>query len=295
MSKLTGHTTRLMPIAVITALALPLTAAAYSSGPPDAATGAPGESTCGVAGCHGNLNIGSGSVSLTTPTQYRPGDTIEIIVNLQMLGQKRWGFEATVLNSQNQPIGSILRTDSVRTQLSNASSGRQYIKHTSAGTDSGTLDEAPGWSFSWIAPAEGAGDVTFYVAGNAANASFTNLGDYIYTSSSPVSEAVGTGVDDDAPFALPDAIILQPNYPNPFNPTTTIAYALPRAAEVHLTVYNVLGRAVRALESGYRSAGQHAVEWDGRDDDGSEVASGVYFYRLVAGEITATRKMVLAR
>ncbi len=270
-------------------------APAYSSGPPNFATGAPGESTCGVVGCHGNLNIGGGSVSLTAPSSYRPGDTIDIIVNLQMLGQKRWGFEATALDSLDNPVGSILVTDSSRTQLSVTVNSHEFIKHTTAGTDAGVLNQAPGWSFRWVAPAEGTGSVTFYVAGNAANNDSTNLGDYIYTSDAAVAQDAATGVNDDQLAALPSQIELKPNYPNPFNPSTTIAYTLPRGKVVALTVYDVLGRIVRTLESGYRAAGDHTAEWDGRDRSGNEVASGIYFYRLVAGDYTTTRKMVLAR
>jgi len=88
---------------------------------------------------------------------------------------------------------------------------------------------------------------------------------------------------------------LAQNYPNPFNPSTMIVFSLARPVEVHLAVYDVSGRLVRVLVNESRSAGNHRVEWDGRDGRGSSVASGVYFYRLQAGEFSATRKMVMLR
>ena len=88
---------------------------------------------------------------------------------------------------------------------------------------------------------------------------------------------------------------LSQNYPNPFNPSTTISFSLRAKGTVSLSVYDVAGRLVHVLIDGVAEAGPHKVNWDGRDKDGLTVASGVYFYRLQAGEFTETRKMVLLR
>jgi hypothetical protein len=85
------------------------------------------------------------------------------------------------------------------------------------------------------------------------------------------------------------------NYPNPFNPSTTIAYELPAAESVSLKVYNAAGRLVRTLEDGTRNAGRHEVRWDGTDTGGRSVASGLYYYRLEAGGEARTRPMVLLK
>ncbi|OGG50092.1 MAG: hypothetical protein A3F84_02590 [Candidatus Handelsmanbacteria bacterium RIFCSPLOWO2_12_FULL_64_10] len=85
------------------------------------------------------------------------------------------------------------------------------------------------------------------------------------------------------------------NYPNPFNPSTTISYTLPEASTVRLTIYNILGQQVRTLINNRQAAGIHAVQWDGHDDAGRSVASGLYFYRLTAGEFTQTQKMLLLK
>ncbi len=92
---------------------------------------------------------------------------------------------------------------------------------------------------------------------------------------------------------LPEEYFLSQNYPNPFNPQTTIQYSLPTAGEVQLEVFNLLGQRVKTIAEGYHAAGTYTVMWDGTDSGNSAVASGVYFYRLVAPGISEARKMVL--
>jgi hypothetical protein len=85
------------------------------------------------------------------------------------------------------------------------------------------------------------------------------------------------------------------NYPNPFNPHTTISYSISRNSYTTLKVYDVTGGLVRILVDGMREAGAHREIWDGRDDNGREVSSGVYFYQLRVGSFTDTKKLVLVR
>ncbi|MCP4568634.1 MAG: T9SS type A sorting domain-containing protein [FCB group bacterium] len=94
---------------------------------------------------------------------------------------------------------------------------------------------------------------------------------------------------------LPSKYNLDQNYPNPFNPTTTIAFDLARRAEVKILVYNIIGQSVRKLADREFNAGQHTVTWDGRNQDGRAVASGIYLYRMVSEEFSSTRKMILLR
>jgi len=86
------------------------------------------------------------------------------------------------------------------------------------------------------------------------------------------------------------------NYPNPFNPSTIISYQLATAEQVKLIVYDMLGRVVRTLIAGeFKSGGEYAVRWDGRDDYGKQVAAGVYLCKIQAGDFTDTRRMVFAK
>jgi len=95
--------------------------------------------------------------------------------------------------------------------------------------------------------------------------------------------------------ALPTSYGVKQNFPNPFNPTTTIGYALPEAGDVRVSVFNVLGQEVRVLADEHQEAGEHEVVWDGKDAYGSQVASGVYFYRAKLNDYSETRKMVLLK
>ncbi|MFQ5652153.1 MAG: FlgD immunoglobulin-like domain containing protein [bacterium] len=98
--------------------------------------------------------------------------------------------------------------------------------------------------------------------------------------------------------STPDAFELAQNYPNPFNPATTITYTVPLQqgnAIVNLQVFNLLGQKVRTLVKKKQQAGHYAIQWDGKDDFGVPVSSGVYLYRLVAGSLFEVKKMALIR
>lgn len=94
---------------------------------------------------------------------------------------------------------------------------------------------------------------------------------------------------------LPDNFKVGQNYPNPFNPATSINYALPRPAEVGLDIINVTGRIIKHFDLGQQPAGRHTVTIDLLNEVSRNLASGVYFYRLSAGDLQATRKMLLLK
>ncbi len=105
-----------------------------------------------------------------------------------------------------------------------------------------------------------------------------------------------TAVHEVATDILPDGFTLSNNYPNPFNPSTSIEYTLPHAADVKLEVYNLQGQLVSVLAAGVQSPGNHQVVWDGRDMNDQPVVSGTYMYRLTAnGNITSTKTMSLIK
>lgn len=109
---------------------------------------------------------------------------------------------------------------------------------------------------------------------------------------------IATDAGDDLGVAgqVPKAFALNQNYPNPFNPSTLISYDLNKSMKnVTLKVYNLLGQEVKTLVNQPQDAGIYRVEWDGTDDSGRQMASGVYFYRLRAGDQSQTRKMVLLK
>lgn len=104
-----------------------------------------------------------------------------------------------------------------------------------------------------------------------------------------------TAVEANPGSEVPSKFVLHQNYPNPFNPSTTIIYDLPAQGDVRLEVFNLIGQKVRTLVHASQTPGTYRVEWDGRDDAGNTVGTGVYFYKLVRGEQVETRKMVFVR
>ena len=139
-----------------------------------------------------------------------------------------------------------------------------------------------------------------------ANLDGTNVQDVVRGLSGPVGIALNVSVGRSAAAApsaaamAPNATALHANYPNPFNPETWIPYQLREAADVHISIYDQRGVLVRELSLGHQVAGQYlsrsrAAYWDGRNQVGEPVASGLYFYTLTAGEFTATRKMLIVK
>lgn len=88
---------------------------------------------------------------------------------------------------------------------------------------------------------------------------------------------------------------LMPNYPNPFNPETGIPYFLPKRLSITLAIYDLLGREVKLLEQGVKEAGRYEARWDGTDRIGMPVANGIYFCRLLVGNLCQTKKLILVR
>jgi hypothetical protein len=106
---------------------------------------------------------------------------------------------------------------------------------------------------------------------------------------------IATAVEEIAGEYYPSQFMLSQNYPNPFNPTTAIEFSVPRTGQVTLDIYDVLGRRVRRLVSETVGAGVKRAVWDGCNADGAPAASGIYFYRIEAGEYRETRKMLLLK
>ena len=100
-------------------------------------------------------------------------------------------------------------------------------------------------------------------------------------------------------MAVPETFTLKQNYPNPFNPTTTISFGIPnqigKSVKVRLNIFNLEGKLVRILFEGEKSSGWYTVEWDGTNELGEKVTSGLYFYTVIADDYRATKKMVLTK
>ncbi|WP_321470352.1 TIGR03118 family protein [uncultured Paludibaculum sp.] len=201
---------RFLYTALFSLLLATLPASAFSSGPRVRFTGAPGDNPLACTQCHtGTLNSFGGSVRVVYPggTQYTPGKTYRLKVEIRDPEQQRWGFELSArLTSDltNGQAGDLTSVDgNTRVLCDGSAAGTpkpcspdkpvQFAEHVAAGTRPGTPNGVD-FELDWTAPAAGSGAVTFYVAGNAANNNGNNQGDHIYTSSLSITEATGGGL-----------------------------------------------------------------------------------------------------
>jgi hypothetical protein len=102
-------------------------------------------------------------------------------------------------------------------------------------------------------------------------------------------------IHDELPNGVPTDFALHDNYPNPFNPTTTLRFDLPEISDVRLTIYNVLGKRVKSFKMQNTPAGYHSIRWNATNDFGSPVSAGVYLYQLQAKDFVKTKKMILLK
>lgn len=176
---------------------------AFSGGPPDGRTGSPADVLTCQDGCHDSfaLNTGTATFSLSDPGSYTLGETLSISISFSNSSTAKHGFELSALDANNNHVGTFSNVDG-NTQTTDGNGN--YIKHTSAGSSqSGNA----GWNVQWTAPVSGVQDpVTFYAAGNEADGSGTNKGDYIYTTTRNITATASvtpTPLATPTPMATP--------------------------------------------------------------------------------------------
>jgi len=183
-------------------------------------------------------------------------------------------------------------------------------KEENSGIPGNSLEINKADSYNVYKSADG---ITFNIAGSAFDTTYTDtmvtIGNtyYYYVTAvasgmeSDPSDTVSTTVQ--APVGIkvnwgdgiPVTFAMEQNYPNPFNPVTTIRYQLPKSANVHLAVYNMLGQKVKTLVNENQPAKYYSIQWNGLNETGSKVASGIYLYRIEAGDYIKTNKMLLLK
>jgi hypothetical protein len=146
-------------------------------------------------------------------------------------------------------------------------------------------------SWTWTAGASGGGSPLRLDANDFFGAT---ANDEMYVDDYRIEEVIIVGIGNNG-VQIPDEFALQQNFPNPFNPTTAIAYTLKENSRVSLKIYNTLGQLVKTLVNSQQEAGVKTVQWDGTNEVGARVASGMYLYRLEANNFVQTKKMVLMK
>jgi hypothetical protein len=173
--------------------------------------------------------------------------------------------------------------------------------HTGTGQNSynssATVNNSDGTFSLWLCDGSWTLDpptIPSRIAPSAPTLTIANLPDSVKTANMLYSSPADVN-DGSAGNALPKAFALKQNYPNPFNPSTQINYELPTAGHVELAVYDLLGRRVAMLVNEEKSAGRYTATWDGTDENGSNLASGIYFYRISSGTFSDTKKMIFLK
>ncbi|HLG02081.1 MAG TPA: choice-of-anchor V domain-containing protein [Bacteroidia bacterium] len=254
-------------------------------------TGSPGESTCNIM-CHtgSSLNDGTGSVTISSPDligwQYMPGDTYTININVARVGNSLFGFgvECLTMVATPQNAGTLIITNTTETQFKFATVmtvSRRNVVHKlngGIGTNSKTF------SFKWKAPATNIGNVTFYVAGNAANGNNTTSGDHIYTTTQLVVPDPTAGIS-----AGEGALNSFSVFPNPASNFVTLSYNAPAGAQVVAELISPEGKNAGVIYSATGDDQQHEVTIDLPEN----LATGIYSLRLTDGNNAAVRRLVI--
>jgi serine protease len=184
--------------------------------------------------------------------------------------------------------GTNTSRKSVSRSISSATWYHVQVKAASDGTVTVLIGGTNIGSYKWASATSGLVGCGY----NAANSDFDNFCVSSVVSASDGWVEMGEGQSE---VSLPVGFTLNQNYPNPFNPSTVITYSLTTSADVELIVVNVLGQQIRTLVNQYQSSGDHSVVWDGRDQGGNQVASGIYFYRMTSAGAVDTKKMLLMK
>jgi hypothetical protein len=138
-------------------------------------------------------------------------------------------------------------------------------------------------------------EMVFEVVGETGSSSQIELESYRLNADQAQYANATVAIEENKNLDKPTDYVLHNNYPNPFNPETNIQFDIPESGNVSLKIYNMLGQQVKALVEETKTAGTHRVQWDGSNEDGQSVPSGVYVYRLIAENFTATKKMSLMK
>lgn len=205
-------------------------------------TGSPGETTCSTSGCHSTFapNTQGGSITISAPGmtnwQYVPGETYTISVTVAETGRSLFGLGFEALTSGNDNAGNLIpgAGTQILTRFVQGVSRRNITHQDNAGLSPNSHT----FTFTWEAPTENIGNVTFYTAGNAANNNNTASGDHIYSTSQVITPATSVGINE-----IGNTIDLV-MFPNPVVNTLNMNYSVRKSGRAEAVIYDTMGKKV---------------------------------------------------
>lgn len=241
-------------------------------------SGAPGSrGTCAVT-CHYRHNFDPSITIEGFPEFYEPGQQYTVTV-AHSQGSSISQFNASIRVGSSSENGGVISAGMNTTVYSHAQE-TNGVKWSSNYTNSGT--------FIWTAPDAGTGEVRLYYAGLQGSLGSGASHDTVLISSEITTDVKNTHL-------LPSGHSLAQNYPNPFNNETIIQVHMLNSGHIKLEIANLLGQQVFSYERETAGPETVSIVWNGRDSDGNDLPSGIYFYRLSSESGTLTRKMLLLR
>jgi hypothetical protein len=188
--------------------------------------------------------------------------------------------------------GTVSNRDAIGTRIEAKTGGMLLTRQITSGPTHGGGDQKA--AFFGLGGAGGAKVRVIWPSGVIQNLGIVSANQRLHLVEPGAAEAPATTEEK------PQGTVVEPNFPNPFNPETWIPYQLAEAALVRLSIYDIKGAHVKTIEVGHQAAGVYrskakAIYWDGRNEQGERVASGVYFYRFQAGDYSATRRMLILK
>lgn len=244
------------------------------AGAPIGKTGSPGDAS-NCTGCHaGVASTTAGLITSSVPvTGYIPGTTYTITATITASGINKFGFEASPQNGSGTQKGTLVVTNATETKLLGTTA--KYITHKSAGT-SGTGSKT--WTFDWVAPAAGNGNVTMYGAFVAANGNGTNTGDQVFLSSLLIAEDLTAGI---AGVDNENGIVL---YPNPANEKMFLKLSDADKKIVSIQLTDITGKSIKT------------ISYDNLPEDKSidiaDLPGGMYVLSIVSESGTSIKKFI---
>ena len=255
------------------------------TGAPAAVTGSPGDNgkTCAKSGCH------TGFAVVVTPniitsnipvTGYVPGTTYTITATCAQTGINKWGFEISPQDNAGNLLGQPIITNAAQTKIKST----KYVTQTTSGS-SGTGTKT--WSFNWLAPAAGTGDVTYYGSFNYANNNGGDSGDHIHTSTLVVNENTGTTGIADADIPKQQLEV----WPNPVRDQFSVKLFLPKSCRLKIILTGMDGKLSEVLTEEDVSDGFYTKQFKMH----GFVSAGSYFITVTAGQDVMVKKIIVLK